>query len=42
MKRAQEGFRAANPSYEEMEGVVAGVPELADFDVIIDAGSDGE
>jgi hypothetical protein len=38
--RAQEGFRAANPSYEEMEGVVAGVPELADFDVIIDAGGD--
>ena len=24
-----------------MEGVVAGVPELADYDVIIDAGSDG-
>jgi hypothetical protein len=40
VKRAQEGFRAANPSYEEMEGVVAGVPELADFDVIIDAGGD--
>ena len=32
---------AANPAYEEMEGVVAGVPELADFDVIIDAGADG-
>ena len=40
VERAQEGFRAANPSYEEMEGVVAGVPELADFDVIIDAGGD--
>jgi hypothetical protein len=40
VKKAQEGFRAANPSYEEMEGVVAGVPELADFDVIIDAGGD--
>lgn len=38
--RMQEGFRRANPAYEEMEGVVAGVPELADFDVIIDAGSD--
>jgi len=37
---AQDGFRAANPSYEEMEGVVAGVPELADYDVIIDAGGD--
>ena len=31
--------RAANPAYEEMEGVVAGVPELADYDVIIDAGA---
>jgi Imelysin len=40
VKDAQEGFRAANPSYEEMEGVVAGVPELADYDVIIDAGGD--
>jgi hypothetical protein len=40
VKSAQEGFRAANPSYEEMEGVVAGVPELADYDVIIDAGGD--
>ena len=29
----------ANPDYEEMEGVVAGVPSLADYDVIIDAGS---
>ena len=36
----QEDFRAANPAYEEMEGVVAGVPSLADFDVIIDAGGD--
>ncbi len=37
---AQETFAAANPAYEEMEGVVAGVPSLADFDVIIDAGAD--
>ena len=37
---AQESFAAANPAYEEMEGVVAGVPSLADFDVIIDAGAD--
>jgi hypothetical protein len=40
VERAQDGFRAANPTYEEMEGVVAGVPELADYDVIIDAGGD--
>jgi hypothetical protein len=40
VKDAQAAFRAANPSYEEMEGVVAGVPQLADYDVIIDAGGD--
>ena len=37
----QATWREANPAYEEMEGVVAGVPELAEFDVIIDAGADG-
>jgi hypothetical protein len=36
----QATFREANPAYEEMEGVVAGVPSLADYDVIIDAGAD--
>jgi len=41
VKRLQETWRKANPEYEEMEGVVAGVPELSEFDVIIDAGSDG-
>ena len=35
----QEAFAKANPAYEQMEGVVAGV-SLADYDVIIDAGSD--
>jgi hypothetical protein len=40
VEEAQETFAAANPAYEEMEGVVAGVPSLADFDVIIDAGAD--
>jgi hypothetical protein len=38
--KLQADYKTANPSYEEMEGVVAGVPELADFDVIIDAGAD--
>ena len=41
VESAQKAFQAANPAYEQMEGVVAGVPELADFDVIIDAGADG-
>jgi hypothetical protein len=40
VKQAQATFARANPAYEEMEGVVAGVPSLADYDVIIDAGSD--
>jgi hypothetical protein len=40
VKSAQEGFARANPAYEQMEGVVAGVPSLADYDVIIDAGGD--
>jgi hypothetical protein len=38
---SQQAFGRANPAYEEMEGVVAGVPSLADYDVIIDAGADG-
>ncbi|RKQ92647.1 hypothetical protein C8N24_2499 [Solirubrobacter pauli] len=41
VKKIQDDHIEANPAYEEMEGVVAGVPELADYDVIIDAGSDG-
>jgi hypothetical protein len=40
VKRLQAAFAKANPAYEEMEGVVAGVPQLADFDVILDAGGD--
>src|SRR5678816_383372 len=39
-EQGQQLFAKANPAYEEMEGVVAGVPELADYDVIIDAGGD--
>src|SRR3954449_10771504 len=40
VKKIQDDHVDANPDYEEMEGVVAGVPELADFDVILDAGAD--
>jgi hypothetical protein len=40
VEEAQATFGRANPAYEEMEGVVAGVPSLADYDVIIDAGAD--
>jgi hypothetical protein len=38
--QGQRDFVKANPAYEEMEGVVGGVPSLADYDVIIDAGGD--
>jgi Imelysin len=39
---AKAAFVRANPAYEEMEGIVAGVSSLADYDVIIDAGSSGD
>jgi hypothetical protein len=37
---SKQAFVTANPAYEEMEGIVAGVPRLAQYDVDIDAGSD--
>jgi len=37
---AKKTFVVANPAYEQMEGIVAGVPRLAHYDVDIDAGSD--
>jgi Imelysin len=40
LEESKEAFVAANPAYEEMEGIVAGVPRLAQYDVDIDAGSD--
>jgi hypothetical protein len=40
LRAAKDAFRRANPAYEEMEGIVAGVPRLAHYDVDIDAGSD--
>ncbi len=40
LDQAKSAYVDANPNYEEMEGIVAGVPRLAHFDVDIDAGSD--
>lgn len=40
LDESKEIFVVANPAYEEMEGIVAGVPRLAHYDVDIDAGSD--
>lgn len=42
VKEMQATWKKANPQYEEAEGVVAGVPELADYDVILDAGASKE
>src|SRR5262245_56518397 len=41
LKDARAAFIAANPEYEQMEGVVAGVPSLSEYDVILDAGTSG-
>ena len=38
---ARTAFIAANPQYEQMEGIVAGVPSLSVYDVILDAGTPG-
>ena len=40
MADSKAAFEKANPAYEEMEGIVAGVPRLAQYDVDIDAGAD--
>ena len=40
LDEAKATFVDANPAYEEMEGIVAGVPRLAQYDVDIDAGAD--
>lgn len=39
---ARTAWMAASPGYEQVEGIVAGVPSLADYDVILDAGASGE
>jgi hypothetical protein len=40
LDHSKKVFVVANPAYEQMEGIVAGVPRLAHYDVDIDAGSD--
>ena len=36
---AKKSWIEANPYYEQVEGVVAGTPSLAEYDIILDAGS---
>jgi hypothetical protein len=42
LQAARQAFLAANPQYEQMEGIVAGVPSLSQYDLILDAGVSGE
>lgn len=39
--QARDAWLTASPLYEQVEGVVAGVPSLSEFDVILDAGASG-
>ena len=39
LRRMKAGWVEGNPYYERVEGIVAGTPSLAEYDVIIDAGS---
>jgi len=39
---ARATWMVASPLYEQMEGIVAGTPSLAEFDVILDAGGELE
>jgi hypothetical protein len=39
---AKSAWMAASPLYEQVEGIVAGVPSLAEYDVILDAGASGQ
>jgi hypothetical protein len=39
---AKSAWMVASPLYEQMEGIVAGTPSLAEYDVILDAGTSAE
>ena len=40
--QARGNWIASSPTYEQMEGIVAGTPSLVQYDVILDAGSSGK
>jgi hypothetical protein len=42
LEAARAAWMEASPLYEQMEGIVAGTPSLASYDVILDAGASGE
>jgi len=39
LARARGDWIISSPTYEQMEGIVAGTPSLAQFDIILDAGT---
>ena len=41
IEEARAAWMTASPSYEQIEGIVAGVPSMAEYDVILDAGTAG-
>ena len=41
LQEDKAAWTIASPGYEQVEGIVAGVPALAEYDVILDAGSSG-
>ncbi len=42
LQQAKNQWITISPVYEQMEGIVAGVPSLSEYDAIIDAGVSGE
>lgn len=42
LNQAKSAWMTASPLYEQMEGIVAGTPSLAEYDVILDAGTSAE
>jgi hypothetical protein len=41
VQQARDAWMKASPTYEQMEGIVAGQPELSRYDLILDAGVSG-
>jgi hypothetical protein len=41
IQKMRDAFNQAHSGYERVEGIVAGVPNLSEFDTILDAGSPG-
>ena len=42
LQAARAAWQKASPAYEDIEGIVAGVESLSDFDLILDAGTSAE